>query len=84
MSEQYQPPTMYQARVIRVIETTLLRRGDGKSVDTAIRLVTQYWSLDGRLLAEADLPPSVSSHMTAAEDDALGVKAGGILTVRHR
>lgn len=40
------------ARVIRVIETTLLRRGNG--IDTVLRCVRQYWSLDGELLAEVD------------------------------
>lgn len=40
------------ARVIQVIETTLERRGDGK--DDPIRIVTQYWSFDGELLAEDD------------------------------
>jgi hypothetical protein len=41
------------ARVIPVIETTLLRRGRG-TVGDPIRRVTQYWSLDGKLLAEVD------------------------------
>lgn len=45
---------MDEAKVIQVIVTTLLRRGDGKSAETAIRVVTQYWSLDGKLLAEVD------------------------------
>lgn len=42
------------ARVIQVIETTLERRGDGKSMSSPIRIVTQYWSFDGELLAEVD------------------------------
>lgn len=41
------------ARVIQVIETTLLRRGKG-TVDSPIRLITQYWTFDGKLLAEVD------------------------------
>jgi hypothetical protein len=40
------------ARVIRVIETRLEVRGDGR--DVPLRAVTQYWSEDGDLLAEAD------------------------------
>lgn len=40
--------------VIQVIRTTLLRRGDGKSSDSPIRAVTQYWTFDGTLLAEVD------------------------------
>ena len=40
------------ARIIQVIVTKLLRRGDG--VKTPIRIITQYWTLDGKLLAEVD------------------------------
>jgi len=43
---------MDTAKVIQVIETTLLRRGDSK--DTPVRVITQYWSLEGKLLAEID------------------------------
>lgn len=43
---------MDKAEVIQVIRTTLTRRGDGK--DDPIRSITQYWSLDGELLAEVD------------------------------
>jgi hypothetical protein len=43
------------ARVVQVIETTLTRRGDG--ADTPIRIVHQYWSLEGELLAERDPCP---------------------------
>lgn len=47
---------MDRAEVMQVIKTTLLRRGDGKA--DPIRVVTQYWSLSGDLLAEVDpLPP---------------------------
>ena len=40
------------ARVIQVIETKALR-GEG-TCENKIRIVTQYWSLDGELLAEND------------------------------
>lgn len=40
------------ARVIQVIVTTLTLRGDGDH--DPYRRVTQYWSLDGKLLAEDD------------------------------
>lgn len=46
---------MDAAQVIQVIVTTLARRGNGK--DTPIRVLTQYWSLDGKLLAEVDPCP---------------------------
>lgn len=44
---------MDHARVIQVIECAILRRGEGTSQDP-IRIVTQYFSLDGKLLAEVD------------------------------
>lgn len=40
------------ARVVPVIETALTRRGDGRN--TIMRVVRQFWSLDGDLLAEVD------------------------------
>lgn len=40
------------ARVIQVIETKALR-GQGTN-ENKNRIVTQYWSLDGELLAEND------------------------------
>ena len=42
-----------EARVIQVIETSLVRRGVGTSEDPT-RIIRQYWSLDGKLLAEVD------------------------------
>lgn len=44
---------MFCARVIQVIETTLDMRGKGVNGDP-VRRVTQYWTLDGKLLAEVD------------------------------
>lgn len=41
-------------RLIEVIQTTLTRRGEGKSENDPVRIITQYWSLDGTLLAEVD------------------------------
>jgi len=40
-------------KVIQVIETGLLRRGKGIERDP-VRIITQYWSLDGTLLWEVD------------------------------
>jgi len=42
------------ARVIQVVQTTLLRRGEGKSEGDPVRVIEQFWSLDGELLAEND------------------------------
>lgn len=43
---------MDTAKLIQVIETTLTRRGNGK--DDPFRIITQYFSPDGTLLAERD------------------------------
>jgi len=40
------------AKVIEVIETKAMK-GTGVQTDP-VRIVTQYWSLDGKLLAECD------------------------------
>lgn len=45
---------MDTARVIQVVETTILRRGDGQDARSPVRIITQYWTLDGTLLAEVD------------------------------
>ena len=41
------------AEVIKVIRTTLLRRG-WEIPNAPIRIVTQYWTLEGELLIEDD------------------------------
>ena len=52
MDKGVRPRGTDSARIIPVIETTALR-GRGTEDDTC-RLVRQYWSLDGKLLAEND------------------------------
>lgn len=44
---------MDTVRVMQVIETTNARRGKGVEGDP-IRIITQYWDMDGKLLAEVD------------------------------
>jgi hypothetical protein len=44
---------MSDVKVIQVIRTNLLRRGTGKASDP-IRIITQYWLMDGTLLFEVD------------------------------
>lgn len=46
---------MDSARVIKVIETTLSRRGEGVEGDP-IRIITEYWTLDGEKLCEKHDP----------------------------
>ena len=43
---------MKSVEVVEVIRTYLERRGDGKN--TRLRIVEQFWSKDGELLAEND------------------------------
>lgn len=40
-------------KVVQLIKTTLLRRGEGSGVRPH-RIVTQYWTMDGRLEFEVD------------------------------
>ena len=42
-----------EVELIEVIKTTLTTRGKGVSPDP-IRRITQYWSIEGELLAEVD------------------------------
>lgn len=51
MSKSIECETPRKVRLIEVIETVALR-GDGEN--TIARLVTQYWSKEGQLLAEND------------------------------
>jgi len=44
---------MDTAIVMKVIRTDILRRGKGTK-ESPIRIIIQYWSLDGELLAEVD------------------------------
>jgi len=44
---------MDTCKVIEVVETSLTRRGKGEEEDP-VRIITQYWSKDGTLLAEVD------------------------------
>lgn len=43
----------FGAELIQVIKTTLEIRGHGTE-ESPMRRITQYWSLDGELLAEVD------------------------------
>ena len=42
-----------ECQVINVIRTTLKRRGEGTE-DDPVRMIVQYWTLDGELLFESD------------------------------
>ena len=62
---------MMSARVIQAIETDMEMRGTG-TVGDPFRRITQYWSLDGVLLAEKDpmaiqLPPGASQPVVVTE-----------------
>lgn len=60
------------AKVIAAIETELERRGTGKDLTSPIRIIKQFWTLDGKLLAEIDpitqpLPDAVKDLVAAVE-----------------
>lgn len=54
MAKPIEPETTRSAEVISVIKTVSTR---GNGVDSVFREVIQYWSLDGKLLAESDPCP---------------------------
>lgn len=43
---------MNEAKIVKLIKTTLTKRGDGKN--DPIRVITQYWDFDGILIFEFD------------------------------
>jgi len=51
------------ARILTVIETTNMTRGNGTEEDP-VRVVTQYWTLDGTLLVEVDSYSSANDKVT--------------------
>jgi hypothetical protein len=63
---------MPEVEVIQVVRTELTLRGDGKS--DPMRRVAQYWSLDGRLLAETD--PLGAADRPGGGDQGAGVDVG--------
>jgi len=48
-----------EVQVIKVIRTTLERRGNGK--DDPIRRIEQYWDMEGNLIIENDPCKSINS-----------------------
>lgn len=60
------PHGVNSARVMRVIVTTAVR-GSGNKQEQPARMVTQYWSFDGKLLAEND--PYLPEMLYACSND---------------
>jgi hypothetical protein len=46
-------------QIKQIIITRLLRRGEGKN-DDPIRIITQFWDMDGNLIAEFDPSPTTA------------------------
>ena len=44
---------MDKVEIVTLIKTTLLRRGEG-IVGDPVRVITQYWTMDGKLEFEID------------------------------
>ena len=45
---------MNTCKVISVVESTLAHRGTGRDDSSPIRALTQYWTPEGKMLAEID------------------------------
>lgn len=54
-------------QVIQVIETYLERRGNG-TPDDPIRIIHQYWGMDGRLLWEVDPQVEIEQRKAAERE----------------
>lgn len=63
------PDGIKSAKVVQVIETKA-KRGLGTKKDP-VRIVTQYWDLDGNFLAEADNDPQYLSERSVWESERL-------------
>ncbi len=44
---------MDKVEILKLIKTTLTRRGEGVHLDP-VRVITQYWTMDGELVFEID------------------------------
>lgn len=67
---------MDTVKVVQLIETTLTRRGDGTK-EEPIRIVKQFWTFDGELVAEVD-PAKIEPPKISVVDKKLSFVAGGI------
>ena len=55
---------MNSVEILKLIRTRLLRRGDGK--EDPIRIIEQYWDLEGNLVFEID--PVLQKEVTKNEN----------------
>lgn len=44
----------HDVQIKQVIITRLLRRGEGKDKSDPVRIVTQFWTMEGELICEFD------------------------------
>lgn len=59
--------SMDTVKVMSVIETKLLRRGVGIPADP-VRVVTQYWDMDGRLIFEIDSEKQIENILAVNQE----------------
>lgn len=45
---------MKDLELVTFIKTTLTQRGEGKDKEDPVRIITQYWDMDGSLVFEID------------------------------
>lgn len=43
-----------KVKVVRLIETSITKRGSGSGPNSPIRVVTQWWTMNGELVFEID------------------------------
>lgn len=62
---------MDTVKKVTLIETTLTRRGDGEDMSSPVRIITEWWTLNGNKVAERD-PAAVQ--ITPEDEEQLVVK----------
>jgi hypothetical protein len=80
---------MNTAQIISTIETTLTLRGSGTSPHSPVRVLRQYWSQTGELLAEVDpaakvLTPEIQHELLEILADAKTTDPMSIIDKRMR
>lgn len=45
---------MKDVQIMEVVRTRLLRKGEGKTSDDPVRIIEQYWTMEGELIFEID------------------------------
>lgn len=75
---------MDTVKIVQLVETTLTRRGEGKNLDDPVRVITQYWDFDGKLMWEKDpFAERKASARTASYTETGGLTPKGLADELH-